>query len=223
MAQADDGWRWELDGPVQGEQVTLSARFPRSALDANAAFRNTGSTSGALPADEPRTSNKPDANITNRPSSPLGGISPIFCVVGVFMLIFLFSLMGNSARRRGMMGRPGIPRYPSPPFGGFPGGSMGRGFGRGMGRRFGRRMGRGYGGWGVPPIIPPSYGDPTPWGGNHPSERGNDDSGGGGFSWDDSGGGGTSWGDSGGGGSSWGDSGGGGTSWGDCRWWLILG
>lgn len=206
QAAIPNGVRWELTGPIQGEQLGITAVFPRSILTADAQFR-AGSTNTV-----PR-SNQPPATAPVPQPAPNVGVSfnPIFCVVMLFFLIIVFNIMRASAQRRNVRGYPPVQGYP-PAYDTFGGPHQ-----RGWRRR--RRYGGGWGGYGLPPvIITPPYMPPHQQDQGNPFDTSPDNdagSSGGGFSpWGDSGGGSSSWGDSGGGFSSWGDSGGGSSSWG---------
>ncbi|CAA9357838.1 MAG: hypothetical protein AVDCRST_MAG93-7461, partial [uncultured Chloroflexia bacterium] len=83
-AQTGNQWRWELGGPIQGEQVTLQARFPRAALAPSAVFRSGGSApQPAPPLNEPAFPEQPGSGIPRQPdlgipgqTVPVGTFSP---------------------------------------------------------------------------------------------------------------------------------------------------
>ena len=183
--------RWELERPIQGQELAVEATFPQTVLAQNAQFRAERAPVNARP-------NAP-APLNPAPATGSGFGNIIFCMIVLLFLFIAFSIIRASAGTRRVGGYPPAP----PTYGPNP---YGRSFPRGR-----RRRGGGFGGFGFPPIIipPPS----TP---NRPSDSPFDDSssGGSGSSWGDSGGSSSSWGDMGGGGSSWGgggSSGGGGS------------
>lgn len=211
-----NGVRWELTEPIRGQQLSVSAAFPRAALAADAQFR---AGSGAInPAPQTNSVPRSQPNTSAPQPAPSFSFNPVFCTITLFVLFVAFSIMRSSARRRNVGGYPRQAGYPPSQPGPDP---FGPAYGPHSRRRWRRR--RGFGGWGggygvppviIPPLIPPH--DQPQQGLPYDTRPDNDgDQSGGGFnSWGDSGGGLGSWGDSGGGSGSWGDSGGGFSSWG---------
>lgn len=202
--QTDNTTRWDLQSPIQGKQLNLTTRFPRTVLLGNATFRvDTGSIK-----DSPGQQTSPSAP-ASKPTSTAGVLlSLFFCLFVIVILFFMVWLVMRILR--GLFGGRSSGSGSYGPDWGMPSEDFS---GR---RRWGRRRrGRGWdSGWGTPGIPPIIF--PPGDSGRDTGPRSWDDSpGGGGSSWGDSDGGGSSWGDSGGGGSSWGSSSsGGGSSWG---------
>lgn len=189
--------RWVLQQPIQGKELGVQATFPRTILSSDAQLRGSSGTTAP-------NSNLPANPATNPVPIAAPGVSfnLTFCVIGLVILFFLFSIMRSLVRPRGG-------GYPATPM--FGGDMVGTGHGR---RRWRRRHGGWGGGWGVPPIIIPPPNLPHDSGGPFGGSPDESAAGGSSSSWGDSGGSSSSWGDSGGSSSSWGDSGGGGSSWG---------
>ncbi|MBA3943598.1 MAG: hypothetical protein H0X37_03450 [Herpetosiphonaceae bacterium] len=186
---------------LSGQSLAVSMRFPSSAIpDANLTNQPASSQSNPniQPAALPNSPNVlPSSRVTNL------AFSPVLCVLVIFFLFVVISIMRSSARTRRSMPYNG-PMMEGPMMGGYP--------------RRRRRWGGGFfpwggyggwgGGWGGGYGTPPPFGNPP----NDSTQPVQPDLSGGGQSWSDSGGGGQSWSDSSsGGGSSWSDSGGGGS------------
>ncbi|GAC1540076.1 MAG: hypothetical protein NVS2B7_12120 [Herpetosiphon sp.] len=187
------GFRLAASRPVVGQQLALSFTFQPG----------TRTVAQAVPL---RQANG-NSGLTKAPAQRGSGLSPVLCVVILFLLIVVISIFRT---RRRMSQPPGTP---------MPGDALGGDYRRR--RRFGGFFPWFGGGYYDDGYYGPSYGPPTfPPPTNPPDGSGGQswsDGGSGGQSWSDTAASGQSWVDSGSsGGSSWGgaDSGGG-SSWGD--------